>query len=109
MECKSLSKQKLNGLRNEFNKGLAPGEFILLKAPFETPDGGNEWMWVEVLSWKEKDIQEILKNELLHIPDLRGGVEVQINQDDVFDYIRTFADGRTEGNETGELIMKYQQ
>ena len=33
------AKAKLNKLRKEFNKGLEPGEFILLKAPFKMNTG----------------------------------------------------------------------
>ncbi len=103
------AKSKLNGLRENFNKGLSPGEFIQVKAPFATPDGGNEWMWVEVLSWKGGVIKGLLKNEPYHIPDLKGGSEVVVGQEDVFDYIRSYPDGTSEGNETGDLIRKYQK
>jgi len=102
------AKSKLNGLRSEFNKGLAPGEFIQLKAPFATPDGGSEWMWVEVRSWVGSEIKGLLKNEPYHIPGLKGGSEVTVRQEDIFDYIRRFPDGSSEGNETGALILKYQ-
>ena len=103
------AKRKLNGLRRDFNRGLSPGEFIQVKAPFKTPDGGTEWMWVEVASWQGNNIVGLLKNEPYHIPSLRGGSTVEVNQQDVFDYLRMFPDGSSEGNETGELILKYQQ
>ena len=101
------ARQQLPALREDFNKGLAPGEFIQVKAPFATPDDGKEWMWVEILSWQGKQIKGLLKNEPYNIPDLRAGEEVYVNEDEVFDYIRTYPDGRTIGNQTGELIMKY--
>jgi len=101
------AKNKLNSLRKDFQSGLEPGEFILLKAPFETDTGGNEWMWVEVLSWNGKTIKGLLKNEPYHVPGLRAGSEVTINQEDVFDYIRNFSNGTSEGNETGTLMQKY--
>ena len=103
------AKKKLNGLKEDFNKGLNPGEFIQVKAPFATTDGGKEWMWVEVLSWKGKVIKGLLKNEPRHIPDLKGGSEVVVSQGEVFDYIRNYPDGTTEGNETGALIRKFQK
>lgn len=103
------AKKKLNGLRDDFNNGLDPGEFLQVKAPFSTPDGGNEWMWVEVISWNRGVIDGLLKNEPNHIPNLKGGSEVMINQKDVFDYIRNYPDGTSEGNETGLLILKYQK
>ncbi len=101
------ARKKLNSLRSDFNRGLDPGEFIQVKAPFKTPDGGNEWMWVEVLSWKEDVITGLLKNEPFHIPELKAGSEVVVKQSDVFDYIRRYPDGTSEGNETAALIMKY--
>jgi len=102
------AKAKLKGLRKDFNKGLNPGEFILVKAPFETTDGTIEWMWVEITRWKKKKIKGLLKNEPYYVPDLRAGSIVEVNQDDIFDYIRNFPDGRSEGNETGEIMSKRQ-
>ena len=102
------AKKRLNSLKAEFNKGLNPGDFIQLKAPFKTPDGSREWMWVEVTLWKEEIIQGLLKNEPFNIPSLRGGSEVLIYQEDVFDYIINYNNGTSEGNETGKLISKYQ-
>ena len=36
------AKAKLPSLRKDFQAGLEPGEFIQVKAPFATPDGGRE-------------------------------------------------------------------
>lgn len=102
------AKKLLPGLKKDFNEGLEPGEFIQLKAPFETPDGSYEWMWVEVISWKKHRIEGLLKNQPFNIPDLKGGATVIVNQDDIFDYIREYQDGSSEGNETGELIKKFE-
>jgi uncharacterized protein YegJ (DUF2314 family) len=95
-------------LRKDFNDGLAPGEFIQVKAPFKTQDDGTEWMWVEVITWGNNTITGLLKNEPFNIPDLKGGSEVSVKQEEVFDYIRRFPDGSSEGNETSKLIEKYQ-
>lgn len=98
------ARKKLNSLRRDFNDGLEPGEYIMVKAPFNTPDGGREWMWVEVMSWSSNKIHGLLKNEPHNIPDLRGGAEVDVIQDEVFDYLRVDSDGNSEGNETGKLL-----
>lgn len=66
-------------------------------------------MWVEVIKWENKLISGFLKNEPRLIPNLKEGAEVTIKEDDVFDYIRVKADGTSEGNETGKLILKYQK
>jgi uncharacterized protein YegJ (DUF2314 family) len=109
LEESRREKTKLPGLQKDFNTGLQPGEFILVKAPFKTPDGGNEWMWVEITYWKENLIRGTLENEPFKIPDLHAGQVVEIWQGDVFDYIRQYPDKRREGNTTGEIIRKMDQ
>lgn len=103
------AKARLPALREEFLEGLDPGEFIQVKAPFKTPDGGQEWMWVEITTWEGDQIKGLLKNEPFNIPSLHGGQIVNVKQQDVFDYIRRYRDGRQEGNETGAIIQKMQQ
>lgn len=109
LSASQRAKAKLPVLRKEFAEGLAPGEFIQIKAPFKTPDGGQEWMWVEVTAWEGDDTKGLLKNEPFNIPSLHGGQVVKVKQGDVFDYIRRFPDGKEEGNETGAIIQKMQQ
>lgn len=103
------AKTHFSKLKEAFLKGLQPGEYIMLKAPFDTPDGGTEWMWVEVSAWDGEKIKGLLKNEPYNIPDLHGGQEVEVSQDDVFDYIRRHPDGREEGNETSKIIQEMQE
>lgn len=100
------ARERLPALREAFAAGLRPGELIQVKAPFDTPDGGREWMWVEITAWRGNVITGLLKNEPFNIPSLHGGQVVEIDQRDVFDYIRRFPDGREEGNETGRLIRQ---
>ncbi len=102
-------KEKLPMLQKTFSTGLKPGEFILVKAPFATPTGSNEWMWVEIISWKGGKISGLLQNEPIAIPALHGGQTVEVSDADVFDYIVQYADGRHEGNETGKIIEKMRQ
>lgn len=100
---------KLPALREAFNKGLQPGEFLLVKAPFPTRSGNNEWMWVEVSRWNGDAIEGLLKNEPVDVKGLHAGQMVKVSQAKVFDYIRRHPDGRHEGNETGRIIMRQQQ
>jgi uncharacterized protein YegJ (DUF2314 family) len=99
-------KSKLPVLRKLFNAGLAPGEFIEVKAPFSAENGNREWMWVEVTSWKGEQITGTLENDPAEVKTLQAGQIVQVREQDVFDYIHQFADKRTEGNTTGEIIRK---
>jgi uncharacterized protein YegJ (DUF2314 family) len=103
------ARQKLPSLRDAFATGLQPGEHILVKVPFATPDGGYEWMWVEITAWQGTKIRGLLANNPSSIPTLHAGENVEVNQDEVFDYIRQYPDGRQEGNETAALIEKQEQ
>lgn len=100
------AKAKLPSLQQAFKRGLQPGEYILVKAPFETPGGGNEWMWVEVSQWNGNEITGLLKSSPINIPGLHGGQSVTVSQRDVFDYIRRDATGHEEGNETGKILLR---
>jgi uncharacterized protein YegJ (DUF2314 family) len=98
------AREQLPELKSAFKAGFDPGETLLVKAPFETADGANEWMWVEVISWKGDEIKGLLRNEPYDIPDLHAGQKVKVSQADIFDYIHQLADGSIEGNETGKLM-----
>jgi len=97
---------KLPALHKALDAGLAPGEYILVKVPFATPDGGNEWMWVEVSTWSHGAITGTLMNDPAARKDLHAGQTVTVDEDEVFDYIRHRPDGREEGNATGAILEK---
>lgn len=109
LEASRKAKAQLPGLYSRFNSDLKPGEIILVKAPFKTRTGGNEWMWVEVSHWKNKKIRGVLENDPELVPDLHAGEVVEIREEDVFDYIHKYPDGRREGNTTGEIIQKMEK
>ncbi|HJV67684.1 MAG TPA: DUF2314 domain-containing protein [Ideonella sp.] len=106
LKVSEQARSKLPAVRDAFNKGLQPGEYVLVKAPFKTPGGDNEWMWVEIVSWQGDEIGGLLKNEPFDIPTLHAGQMVKVLQEDVFDYIRRSADGREEGNETAKILER---
>ena len=106
LEASRKAREKLPELRRAFNHGLEPGEYIEVKAPFPTPQGDREWMWVEVSRWKGARITGTLDNEPVECPDLHAGQVVQVREEDVFDYIRKYSDGRREGNTTGKVLEK---
>ena len=88
-----------------FQKGLAPNERLMIKAPF--PYGENkEYMWVEVLAWKKDSIEGVLANDPFYVKRLKAGSRVTIPLADVYDYIHYRPDGTVEGNETGKILEK---
>lgn len=97
---------KLPALHKDFKAGLDAGEYIDVKAPFPAPDGGREWMWVEITAWKGKIITGTLQNEPVDVQNLRAGQGVEVREDDVFDYIRYYPDKHTEGNTTAKILER---
>lgn len=106
LEESGKEKSKLPMLHRDFGAGLRPGEYILVKAPFKTPGGGNEWMWVEVRSWDGDRIKGVLENDPENVPGLQAGQIVEVQESDLFDYIRRYPDGHEEGNTTGALMRE---
>lgn len=99
-------RRKLAELQKSFAAGLQPGEFIQVKAPFATPNGDREWMWVEISGWKGDKIKGLLENEPFNIKSLHAGQKVEVRQEEVFDYIHEYPNKTTEGNTTAALLGK---
>ncbi len=106
LAARDAARAQLPALRDTFNRGLKPGEYIQVKAPFATDSGGQEWMWVEVRAWKGDRIEGTLENEPESVKGLRSGQDVVVSQSELFDYIFQRADGRMEGNTTGAIIAE---
>jgi uncharacterized protein YegJ (DUF2314 family) len=107
LTASARAKTKIKELFVKWTAGLGPNEQLLVKAPFKTPAGGNEWMWVEVTKWDAQGhIEGILENQPFDVPDLKSGAKVKVEQDSLFDYIHYLPDGKVEGNETGEIMRK---
>lgn len=109
LAASEAARAKLPELQKAFTRGLQPGEYLLLKAPFATPEGGQEWMWVEVTAWQGDAITGRLNNNPFNIPTLHSGQLVKVSQAQVFDYIRHLADGQEEGNTTGRILQEQEK
>lgn len=87
-------------------KGLADEEQLLVKA-FDQ----DAYQWVRLQSWEGEGT---LRGQTVPNVDSQGvvppqeGKPVEINLDQVFDYLHIYPDGREEGNETGKLIRRLQ-
>jgi uncharacterized protein YegJ (DUF2314 family) len=103
------AQQQLPSLQKAFAAGFQPGEYLEVKAPFKTESGGTEWMWVEVTAWRGSRISGLLDNEPQKVLGLHTGHHVEVRQEEIFDYLRTFPDKRTEGNTTGVIIQRMQK
>lgn len=97
------AKAELPRVKAMFNKGLKPGEVLMVKLPFEGGEA-REWMWVEVTSWKGEEIIGTLNSDPQYSDELSSGDEVRGLEEDVFDYILNGPDGIIEGNGTGKVL-----
>jgi uncharacterized protein YegJ (DUF2314 family) len=97
---------RLPAVAAAFKKGLPVGERISVKAPFNTDNGGVEWMWIEVTAWDKGRIQGSLSNEPEWIARLSLGAKVEVAQDAVADYLWRKADGTHEGGESVEVLKR---
>lgn len=92
-------------LKPRFQDGLEPNERLMVKAPFPTPDGGNEWMWVDVIRWEGATISGVLQNDPFQIPGLSAGAKVKVREREIFDYIHHLPDGTQVGNTTAKYLQ----
>ena len=99
----------MSEVKPKFHTSWSELNHLMVKAPFRTDDGGNEWMWLDVVRWKGKTIEGILQNDPAAVSGLAAGARVTVDEDSVFDYIVRRADGTTEGNTTAELTERRQK
>lgn len=106
VDASRQAQRELSALRPAFDAGLAKHETLLVKAPFPTRTGGQEWMWVEVQGWDGKKLTGILQNDPQLADDLEAGSKVKVNQALVLDYIHKKADGSVVGNATAKILER---
>ncbi len=95
---------KLPELAARVKKGIPLGDSVIVKAPFDTDDGGIEWMWIEVTGFDGTKIKGHLGNTPFNIKGLAAGARVEVEQSKIVDYLWTKADGTTEGGESVKVL-----
>ena len=104
LAASASARARLMVLKPLWSKKPPELERLMVKGPFRTPSGGNEWMWIEVTSWEGTTIHGLLQSDPYEVTGLRAGARVAVEESSVFDYILHKADGGTEGNETAKLL-----
>lgn len=104
LAAKARALEQLRPLQPLVQKGLPQGEVLLVKARFPH-DEGNEWMWVEVQSWKNGKLRGRLQSQPHYVKELQAGAEVSVPFSDLMDYMHVFEDGSFRGNETGKVLQ----
>lgn len=106
LAASNKAKQDLAKLEQHFADGVPDLEHLSVKAPFETDDGGVEWMWVEVTQWNDSKMKGILQNEPRAIVDLKRGATVEVEVESLFDYLHGRADGSSAGGTTNDILQR---
>ncbi|MCE9574045.1 MAG: DUF2314 domain-containing protein [Deltaproteobacteria bacterium] len=106
LAASARAKVALAKLEAGFVKRSAHGDKLIVKAPFKTTSGNNEYMWIEVRTWKGGVLRGVLTDEPYDVPTLHAGAMVEVKQVDVFDYLLAHLDGTTEGGETNDVIER---
>jgi len=96
---------ELPQIRARFQAGLQPGEVLMIKHGFPTPDDDREYMWVTVTSWRDDKISGRLSNIPNDVPLLSIGQEVRISESEVFDWVLLLGNGETKGGYTNLVAM----
>lgn len=106
LAASARAKLALAKLEAGFGKGVAKTDHLIVKAPFTTSNGGQEYMWIEVRAWKAGVLRGVLTDEPFQVPDLHAGATVEVKQADVYDYLLQHVDGREEGGETSAILLR---
>lgn len=91
----------------EYQKGLKPGESLLVKAAFRKGDH-TEWMWLEVTDWRGREVTGLLLEDADLIAEFKGGQKVTVDEADLFDFLLR-SDSRQAGGTTDEILKAQQQ
>ena len=92
--------------RERFASSALGASRLGLKYGFPTPDGGHEFKWVFVTSWREGHIEGELTNTPQKRTDLRSGQTVTIPPDGIYDWMIVHPEGQPEGGFTDALLTR---
>jgi uncharacterized protein YegJ (DUF2314 family) len=105
IEVQTRALSRLDGeVRQSWEAGLPSGDRLYVKAPFTSARGDLEYLWVQVVSWRGRAIDGVLRSEPAWIEGMAEGDVVSVDQGGVFDYLWRRADGSSEGNETEAFL-----
>jgi uncharacterized protein YegJ (DUF2314 family) len=95
--------EELPELRRRYQKGLPSGHDVYVKRGFPLPDGGREYMWIHVTGWFDGMVRGRLATHPRYRTDLHAGQALQCAEEDVYDWLLIFPDGREMGGYTDQV------
>ena len=91
-------------VKQRYEKGLPRGHRLYVKRAFPTRQGVPEFLWVQVSGWFEG----LLRGPLATVPrvrtDLTLGQTLQMQEEDIYDWVISMADGNEIGGLTDQVV-----
>jgi hypothetical protein len=75
----------LGALREQFRRGLPPGQTFAIKIGLTTTVGGREFVWIKVNDWRDGILTGTLETEPNQCPGFLEGQVMLVPESDVFD------------------------
>jgi uncharacterized protein YegJ (DUF2314 family) len=99
---------RLPSIRQRFHEGLSIGQILYVKYGFPLPgtDDGHEYMWCVVNTWRGDRLSCTLANDPVNCPDLRPGQNVDLREDQIFDWMLSGPGDHTEGAYTTRVVER---
>ncbi len=87
LQAHTKALEELTIFKQSFERKGNSHEVHAVKAPFPSPEGEVEWMWVTLERWRGKTLFGYLENMPVVRRDLRKGSRVRINETDIYDWV----------------------
>ncbi len=100
LDAHRQAKEELPVFRKSFLERKDTSQIHAVKVAFPTDSDQYEWMWVSLDSWRGRTLFGYLENVPQLRKDLLKGSRVQINQDDIFDWVVTKSGAVVKGGYT---------
>ncbi|HEX4683108.1 MAG TPA: hypothetical protein VH277_10380 [Gemmatimonadaceae bacterium] len=77
--------EDLPAFRARLNAGLAKGQIPVIKTGLDATTGAKEYVWVQIVAWKDDDFAGVLAVQPRHCPGYTNGQMMRVADADVFD------------------------
>lgn len=103
-EAHQKAMEQVDELRQRYAKGLPRGHRLYVKRAFPTRQGGPEYLWVSVSGWYDGMIRGPLATVPRVRTDLQLGQSLQMQEEDIYDWVITLPDGTELGGYTDTAV-----
>lgn len=103
-EAHQRAMEQVAELKQRYQKGLPKGHRVYVKRAFPTKQGSPEYLWLSVDGWYDGMIRGPLATVPRVRTDLQLGQTLQMQEDDIYDWVVTLPDGTELGAYTDMAV-----